>query len=155
MLENRDVIAQPRRGRFFPVTVAETKKALQDFRFACSPYQKRLDIIFRNSEKISPHGRIIAALYPPYKLILYSVCEDVDRQRAKLVLDKAMRELAELGREVKPYDRRRMSQSYRAYHSPQGQLLITKRIRRAQFTTLKKPKSQEKDEQIVCSLDLI
>jgi hypothetical protein len=164
MLENKDVIAQPKRGRFFPVTVAEAKKALKDLQFTCSPYQKRLDIIFRNPEKVSPHGRIVATLYPPYELIVYSVCEDVDCQRAKIVLDEAMRQLAEFGRDVAPYDRRLMSQSFRAYHSPQDTLTITKRVRKgakakyrgdAKFSNAFKPKAISTDEQIMKSVGLI
>jgi hypothetical protein len=155
MLENKDVIAQPSRGRFFPVTVGETKQALRDLQFTCSPYQKRLDIVSRNSEKIRPYGRIIATLYPPYELIIYSLCEGVDRQRAKIVLDKAMRQLAEFGRDVKPYDPRHKSLSYRVYDAPQGALIITKCVRKGtqtkyrgddKFSNAFKPKGVKTDE---------
>ncbi len=50
MLENKDVIAQPRRGKYFPIAMAETIKMLQELKFVPPPYQKRLDVIFRNSD---------------------------------------------------------------------------------------------------------
>ena len=164
MPENRDVIAQPCRGRFFPVTVAEIKQALQNFQFACSPYQKRLDIIFRNSDKIGPSGRCIAALYPPYKVVIYSVPEGINHQRAKIVLDKAMCELAEFGKEAKLYDRRRESLFYCVYDAPQGALIITKCLRKgievkyrrdSKFSNTFKSKGIKTDEQIIKSVSLI
>lgn len=164
MLENKDVIAQPGRGRFFPVTVAETIKTLQDLIFSPPPYQKRLDIIFRNSDRISAHGRIVAALHPPYEMVIYSVPEDIDRQRAKTVLDMAMRELAEFGTNAKPYDNRRMSLSYRVYHSQQGCLILTKRVRKGtqtkyrgdgKFSNAFKPKGIKTDELVIKSISII
>lgn len=130
MLESKDVIALPSCGRFFPVTVAETIKTLHDLKFSPPPYQKRLGIIFRNSDRISAHGRIVAALHPPYEMVVYSVPGDIDWQRAKMVLDMAMRELAEFGMNAKPFDRRLMSPSYRVYHTRQDGLIITKRVRK-------------------------
>jgi len=164
MLENKDVIAQPSRGRFSPVTLVETIKTLHDLKFVPPPYQKRLDIIFRNSDRVSAHGRIVAALHPPYEMVIYSVPEDIDRQRAKTVLDMAMRELAEFGTNAKPYDRRRMSLSYRAYHSPESSLTLTKRVRKGtqtkyrgdgKFSNAFEPKGIKTDELIIKSISLI
>lgn len=164
MLENKDVIAHPSRGRFFPVTMAETIKMLQDLKFVRPPYQKRLDIIFRNSDRISAHGRIVAALHPPYEMVIYSVPEDIDRHRAKAILDMAMRELAEFGENEKPYDTRRMSLSYRAYHSLESSLILTKRVRKGtqtkyrgdgKFSNAFKPKGIKTDELIIRSVSLI
>jgi hypothetical protein len=164
MLENRDVIAQPSRGRLFPVTVAETIKTLHDLKFSPPPYQNRLDIIFRNSDRISAHGRIVAALHPPYEMVIYSVPGDIDRQRAKMVLDMAMRELADFGMNAKPFDRRLMSLSYCVYHTPQGGLIITKRVRKGtqakyrgdgKFSNAFKPKGIRTDERVMKSINLM
>lgn len=164
MLENKDRISQPARGRFFPVTVAETIKVLRDLRFAPPTYRKRVDIIFRNLDTTGNYGRIVATFYPGDEMIIYSVSEDVDRQRAKTLLDMALREFAEIGKGAKPTDRRRVSMSYRAYHAPQGNLIITRRVRRAtqvkyrgdaKFSNAFKPKCLKIDEQIIKSRDLI
>lgn len=164
MLENKDVIARPSCGRFFPVTLAETIKTLHDLKFVPPPYQKRLDIIFRNSDRVSAHGRIVAALHPPYEMVIYSVPGNIDRQRAKTVLDMAIRELAEFGTTAKPYDRRRMSLSYRVYHSLESSLILTKRVRKGtqikyrgddKFSNAFKPKSIKTDELIIKSIGLI
>lgn len=164
MLENKDVIAQPSRGRFFPVTFAEAVRILRDLQIAPPPYQKRLDIIFRNSQRIGPHGRLVAALYAPYEVIIYSILMDIDHKRARMMFDMAMRELAAFGADAKPYDRRRMSQSYRVYGTLQGSLIITKRVCKAtqtkyrsdgKFSNAFKPKGIRTDEQIVKSISLI
>jgi len=164
MLENKDVIAKPSHGRFFPVTVAETKQVLRDLQFVRSPYRKRLDIIFRNSNGTSPHGRCIAALHPPYEIGIYSVPEDVDHAQAKLLLVKAMRELAEFGRDGKQYDRRRQLLYHHMYNAPDGALIITKYIRKgtqakyrgdSKFSNAYKPKGIKTDEQIIKSVSLI
>jgi hypothetical protein len=164
MLENKDRIAQPSHGRVFPIIVAEMVRILCDLQFAAPPYQKRLDIIFRNSDKAGPHGRIVAALYPADEMIIYSVPEDIERKRAKIVLDIALRELADFGIDAKPVDRRRMSLSYRVYYTPQGGLIITKRVRKgtqakyrgdAKFSNAFKLKDIRTDEQVIKSISLI
>lgn len=164
MLENNDRIAQSARGRFFPFTVSETIKVLRDLGFATPSYQKRIDIIFRNSDATGSHGNVIAAFYPADKMIVYSASEDLDRQRAKIMLEMALREFAELGKSAKPTNRRQMSVSFLAYHAPQGKLIITKRVRRAtqvkyrgdqKFSNAFKPKGVKTDEQFIKSLDLI
>ena len=164
MLENKDVIAQPSRGRFFPIAMAETIRMLHDLKFAPPPYKKRLDILFRNSDKISAHGRIVAALHPPYEMVIYSVPEDMNRQYAKIILDVAMRELALFGTNATPYDRRRMSLSYRVYHSSESCLILSKRVRKGtqtkyrgdgKFSSAFKPKGIKTDELIIKSISLI
>ncbi|MBK9307682.1 MAG: hypothetical protein IPM58_11490 [Nitrospira sp.] len=164
MLKNKDVIAQPSRGRFFPVTIAWTIKTLHDLKFAPPPYQKRLDIIFRNSDRTSAHGRVVAALHPPYEMVIYSVPEEMNQQHAKTVLDLAMRELAEFGTNATPYDRRCMSLSYRVYHSSESCLILAKRVRKGtqtkyrgdgKFSNAFKPKGIKTDELIIKSISLI
>ena len=164
MLKNDDRLAQPALGRFFPVTVAGTIKVLRDLGFASPTYRKRVNIIFRNEDTTGPHGNIVAAFYPADEMIVYSASEDLDRQRAKIMLEMALREFAELGKSAKPTDRRQMSWSFRAYHAPQGKLIITKRVRRAtqvkyrgdqKFSNAFKPKGVKTDEQVLKSLDLI
>jgi len=153
MLENKDRIAQPAQDRFFPVTVAGTIKVLRDLGFASPTYCKRIDIIFRNEDTTGPYGRIVAAFFPAEEMIIYSVSEDLDRQRARVLLQLAFQEFAELEQDVKSSGKHRAS--LQAYYSQEGKLVITKRIRRARFDITIKPKSLEKDELVVRSLDLI
>jgi hypothetical protein len=56
MLQNDDRIARPARGRFFPVSVAETVRFIRQLGFATPTYRKRLDITFRNAEPSGDHG---------------------------------------------------------------------------------------------------
>ena len=160
---NKDKIARPARGRFFPVTVAETVKFLHDLEFAAPSYLKRLNISFQNPDAESTHGNDVAALYPADEVIIYSVPEDFDRQRAKVILEAAFRDFAEIGKDVKPTDRRQKSISFRAYFAQPVKLIVTKRTRRAtqakyrggaKFSNAFKPKGIKTDEQIVHSLDL-
>jgi hypothetical protein len=156
MLErNKDVIAQPRRGRVFPFTVTEVRKILRERGFAIHKYLERLHITFRNSNTASPYGEIVAVFYPTEEMVIYSFAEEVECQRARWIVELVLQEFAELEKSKKLTEKSRAPISIRAYHSPHGKILLTKRLRRRQFTTLKKPKSLEKDERIVCSLDLI
>lgn len=76
----------------------------------------------------------------------------------------AIRELVEFGVNAKPFDRRRISLSYRVYHMPQGGLIITKRVRKGtqakyrgdgKFSNAFKPKGMRTDEQVIKSISLI
>jgi hypothetical protein len=56
MLRNDDRIAQPARGRFFPVSVAETARLIRELGFATPTYRKRLDITLRNGTPSGTRG---------------------------------------------------------------------------------------------------
>jgi len=97
-------------------------------------------------------------------MVIYSVPEEIDRQRAKTVLDMAMRELAEFGTNATPYDRCRMFLSYRVYDSLESCLILTQRVRKGaqtkyrgdgKFSNAFKPKGIKTDELIIKSISLI
>lgn len=163
MPENRDRIARPAHGRFFPVTVAGTVRLIQEVGFAVPIYRKRLNITFRNPDTASANGSDIAAFYPADEIVIYSLPEDFDRLRAKVILDMALREFAELSKGAKPTDRHRKAVSFRAYFVAQAKLTITKRTQRAtygkyrggeKFSHAFKPKGVKTNEQVVHSLDV-
>jgi hypothetical protein len=70
MLQNDDRIARPARGRFFPVSVAETVRLIRQLGFATPTYRKRLDITFRNAEPSDDHSIDVAAFYPADGLLV-------------------------------------------------------------------------------------
>ena len=162
MLENKDRISRPACGRFFPVTGSEAVRLIQDLGFVVPIDLKRLNITFRNPGTASAHGSHVAAFYPADEIIIYSLPEDFDRLRAKVILKVALREFTELGKGAKPTDRRRKAVSFRAYFTPLAKLTVTKRTQRAtlvkyrggaKFSHAFKPKGVKKDEQVVHSLD--
>jgi hypothetical protein len=68
-----DRIARPARGRFVPVTVAETARLIRDLELAAPAYRKRLDSWFQNPAGDGVHGCEVAALYPRDEIIVYSL----------------------------------------------------------------------------------
>ena len=163
MLENRDRIARPAHGRFFPVTVVGTMRLIKEAGFAVPIYPKRLNIRFQNLDAVSAHGNNIAAFYPADEMVICSLPEDFDRLRAKVILDMALREFAELSKSAKPTDRRRKAVSFRANFVAPAKLTITKCTQRATFGKYRdseklshafKPKGVKTDEQVIHSLDV-
>src|SRR5438445_6999590 len=106
MLHNDDRIARPARGRFFPVSVAETVRLVRELSFPSPEYRKRLDMTCRNSEPTSAHGIDLAAFYPADEMIVYSFPDDFDRNRAKALAKVALREFAGLSGYAGPTYRR-------------------------------------------------
>jgi len=163
MLRNDDRIAQPARGRFFPVTVAETVRFIRQLGFATPTYRKRLDITFRNAEPSGDHGIDVAAFYPADEMIVYSFPDSFDRSWAKPLLEKALHEFARLAKDASPLGRRQTAVSFRAYFKGPDRLTITRRRRRAtlvkyrgdaKFSNAFKPRGMKTDERVVHSLDV-
>ena len=163
MLQNDDRIAQPARGRFFPVSVVQTVRLIRELGFAMPMYRKRLDVTFRNADPTSVHGIGVAAFYPADEMIVYSFPDDFDRGRAKALLEKALCEFALLAKNAPSANRRQKSVSFRAYFGSPGRLTITKRTRRAtlvkyrgdaKFSNAFKPKGVKTNERVVHSLDV-
>src|SRR5687768_4274274 len=163
MLRNDDRIAQPARGRSFPVSVADTVSLIRHLGFAAPTYRKRLDIIFRNPEPSGDHGINVAAFYPADEMIVYSFPADFDRPRAKSLLEKALCEFARLAKDALPYDRRQTAVSFRAYFEAPARLTITRKRQRATLATYRgdakfshafKAKGMKTDERVVHSLDV-
>jgi hypothetical protein len=158
MLRNDDRIAQPARGRFFPVSVAETVSLIRELGFATPTYRKRLDITFRNAAPSGDHGMNVATFYPADEMIVYSVPDDFDRSRARSLLEKALHEFARLAKDASPTDRRQIAVSLRAYFQAPGRLTITKRRRGATLAKYRgdaKPKGMKTHERVVHSLTVI
>lgn len=163
MLQNDDRIARPARGRFFPITVAEAVTLVRQLGFAAPTYRKRLDMTFRNTEPTSAYGIDVAAFYPADEMIVYSFPDDFDHQRAKALVEAALREFAVLAKSAATTDRRQKAISFRAYYGPPARLTIAKRTRRAtsakyrgdaKFSHAFKPKGVKTDERVVHSLDV-
>lgn len=163
MLQNDDRIARPARGRFFPVSVAETVRFIRQLGFATPTYRKRLDITFRNREPSDDHGINVAAFYPADEMIVYSFPDDFDRSRAKSLLERALHEFARLAKDASSTDRHQTAVSLRAYFKAPACLTITRRRRRAtlakyrgdaKFSHAFKPKGMKTDERVVHTLDV-
>ena len=163
MLKNDDRIARPARGRFFPVSVAETVRLIRQLGFAPPMLRKRLGITFRNAEPSDAHGLYVAALYPADEMIVYSFPDDFDRYRAKSLLERALHEFARLAKDAPSTDRHRTAVSLRAYFEAPARLTITWRRRRAtqakyrgdaKFSHAFKPKGMKTDERVVHTLDV-
>jgi len=163
VFRNDDRISRPARGRFFPVTVAETLRFIRALGFASPRYRKRLDITFRNAETASDYGVDVAAFYPADEMIIYSVPKNFDRASSKTTLEVALREFAQLAKDAEPTDRRQKSVSFRAYIETPSRLTITRRTRRAtlakyrgdaKFSHAFKPKGVKTDERVVLALDI-
>jgi hypothetical protein len=157
-----DRIARPARGRFFPVTVAETARLIRDLELAAPAYRKRLDIWFQNPAGDGVHGCEVAALYPRDEIIVYSLPDHFDRLQAKAILEMALRALAERGKDAEPSDRRRKAVSFRAYFALKATLTVTQRTRRGmpgtyrmgdKFAHAFKPKRLKTEERVVGTLD--
>jgi hypothetical protein len=100
------------------MSVAETVRLVRELSFSSPMYQKRLHMTFRNSEPTSAHGIDVAAFYPADEMIVYSFPDDFDRKRAKALVEMALREFSELGRNAAPTNRRQKAVSFRAYFGP-------------------------------------
>jgi len=138
MLRNDDRIARPSRGRVFPATPAETVRLIRDLGLAPPVYQRRLDIILGNGDEPDQFGTQIAAFRPGEALVVLSTPADVDRGRAKAILERACREFAELDKRSRPAIGREKVVTYRAYVEPPNRLVITKRTRRARLAVTTK-----------------
>ncbi len=163
MLQNDDKIAQPARGRFFPVTVAETVQFIRQLGFTTRTHRRRLDITVRNATPSDDHGTTVAAFYPADEMIVYSFPDDLDRSRAKSLVERALQEFARLAKDAPPTDRRQTALSFRAYFEAPARLTITRRRRwatlvkyhgDAKFSHAFKPKGMKTDERVVHSLDV-
>jgi hypothetical protein len=89
--------------------------------------------------------------------------EDWDRERAKAVVEFALREFVELEKTVRPSVGRQKVISFWAYIESANRLAITRRTRRATLTKYRggakfshafKPKGVKTDERILHSLDV-
>ena len=136
---------------------------IRDLGFAPPVYQRRLDIILRNGDEPDEFGTKVAAFRPGEALVVLSTHADVDRGRAKVVLERACREFAEIDKRSRPAVGREKVVTYRAYVKPPNRLVITKRTRRARlakyrgdakFSNAFKAKGVRTDERILHSVEV-
>ncbi len=163
MLRNDDRIARPSRGRVFPATPAEIARLIRNLSFAPPVYQRRLDIILRNGDEPDQFGAQVAAFRPGEALVVLSMPADADRSRAKVVLERACREFAEIDKRSRPAVGREKAVTYWAYMEPPNRLVITRRTRRARlvkyrgdakFSNAFKAKGVRTDERILHSVEV-
>lgn len=133
MSRNDDRIARPSRGRVFPATPAEIARLIRDLGFAPRAYRRRLDIVLRNEDEADQFGAQVAAFRPGQALVVFSAPADVDRSRARVVLERACREFAEIDKRSLPAVGHEKVVTYRAYVDAPNRLVITRRTRRAKF----------------------
>ena len=121
----------------------------------------RPNISLRNPRATMERKLLVAASYPKEEILFYSFPEGFDRVRARIIVELALRHLADQGAEATAPDPRRELIYFRAYLKDETQLTITRRIRR--FTRAKyrgrdkmthafKPKGVKTDERILQSI---
>jgi hypothetical protein len=156
MKKHDDRIARPARGRFFPVTVAETVRLIRDLGVVPA-HRERLHIRFQNPGKDGPHGSEVAAFYPEDRVHIYSFPDHVDRLHAKATLEVALGAFAARGNVARPTVGQEVV-SLRAYLTPKATLTVTQRTRRAQPVSYMRDKSfkptrVKTEERVVDALD--
>ena len=128
MTTSRDVISKPKRGRFFPLSVAETLAMIKESRFQVHSYHERLPLLFQNCDFECQLGHQLTSFLRLNYLAVFSLPELVAGNLARLSLMYAIDEFARIDRRPDLATRDQQIVIYRAYLGALATVSITQDI---------------------------